>query len=98
MSAARLKQRRATWDRMAWHTSEHGSSFVNVRGFNVVVYSTRRGYGIKIEQRFGDKWHFGTERYHTRLAAQLAAFDDLLACEQRWGGNGRYDLTEGPRT
>jgi hypothetical protein len=84
--------RRRTWLQREWHTSESGNSYVNVRGFNVVVFGTRKGYGIKVEQRYGDRCQFGRRRFETRREAQIAAFDALLWAQDHWGGNGRYDL------
>ena len=56
---------------------------LNVRGFNVVVFGSRKGYGIKISQRFGDRCQFGRKRYAT-AAQPSAAFTALLWCEQTW--------------
>jgi hypothetical protein len=84
--------RRQTWARRAWRVSEHGNAFLNVRGFNIVVFGSRKGYGIKIQQRYGERLQFGKRRYETRIEAQAAAFDALVWAERAWGGNGRYDL------
>lgn len=81
--------RRLTWARKQWRTSEN---FVNVRGFNVTVFSSRKGYGIRISQRYGSRCQFGRRRFATRAAAQAAAFDALIWAERTWGGNGRYEL------
>jgi hypothetical protein len=64
---------------------------LNVRGYNIVVFGSRKGWGIKIEQRYGDRRQFGLKRYATRAEAQAAAFRALLWAEQAWAGNGRYD-------
>jgi hypothetical protein len=88
----RLAARRQSWASRTWQTSERGSSFVNVRGFNIVVFGSRKGYGISIRQRYGERSCFGKLRFETRVAAQAAAFEALLWAERTWGGNGRYDL------
>jgi hypothetical protein len=87
-----LVARRQNWSARAWRKSENGNSFVNVRGYNIVVFGGRRGWGIKIEQRYGSRWQFGKRRFETRAEAQAAAFDALLWAERAWGGNGRYQL------
>lgn len=91
----RIASRRETWPAKIWRASEHGNAFVNVRGFNIVVFGSRKGWGIRISQRYGDRQQFGKRRYETRLEAQAAAFDALLWAERTWRGNGRYDLPTG---
>ena len=91
-----LVTRRQTWSSKIWRASEHGNSFINVRGFNIVVFGSRKGWGIKIEQRYGERCQFGKLRFETRAEAQAVAFDALLWAEQTWGGNGRYDLPGSP--
>ena len=87
-----LVTRRQTWSSKIWRASEHGNSFINVRGFNIVVFGSRKGWGIKIEQRYGERCQFGKRRFETRVEAQAAAFDALLWAERTWHGSGRYDL------
>lgn len=88
-----IEQRRQTWSRRPWRQSERGNAFLNVRGFNVTVFASRKGYGIKIAQRYGQHLQFGKRRYATRVEAQAAAFDALVWAEGAWGGNGRYEIT-----
>jgi hypothetical protein len=88
----RIAVRRKSWAARPWRTSEHGNSFVNVRGFNIVVFGSRKGWGISITQRYGDRRQFGKLRFETRALAQAAAFEALIWAERTWGGNGRYDL------
>jgi hypothetical protein len=88
----RLAVRRAGWAGRQWHTSEHGNAYLNVRGFNLVVFGTRKGYGIRISQRYGERQQWGKQRFPTRVEAQAAAFEALIWAERTWGGNGRYDL------
>ena len=85
-----VEKRRANWAGRKWRTSEKGSSFTNVRGFNIVVFGSRKGYGITIKQRYGTKWQWGKRRYPTREEAKAAAFTALIWAEQAWGGNGRW--------
>lgn len=89
--------RRLHWPARQWRTSQNGNVFVNVRGFNLVVFGTRKGYGVKIEQRYGERCQWGKQRFRTRTEAQAAAFEALLWAERKWGGNGRYELNTGER-
>ena len=92
----RLAARRQSWTSRPWRASEHGNAFVNVRGFNIVVFGSRKGWGIRIQQRYGDRHQFGKRRFETRAEAQAAAFKALVWAERAWGGNGRYDLPGPP--
>jgi hypothetical protein len=85
-----LTTRRRNWPRKPWRTSENGNLFLNTRGFNIVVFGSRKGWGIKIEQRYGARCQFGRKRYAMRSDAQRASFDALIWAEQTWAGNGRY--------
>jgi hypothetical protein len=49
---ADLVARRRNLAARQWRRSERGSWFVNARGFNVVVFGSRKGWGIRIEQRY----------------------------------------------
>jgi hypothetical protein len=89
----KLAARRLNWSARTWRTSERGNSYVRVRGYCIVVFPTRKGWGVKVEQRLGDRrCQFGLKRYATRAEAQAAAFDALLWAERIWGGNGRYEV------
>ena len=92
--AKRLEARRQNWSGREWRTSERGSLFTNVRGFNVIVFGTRKGWGIRVAQRYGDRQQFGKQRFETAAEAKARAFDALIWAERAWGGNGRYDLRE----
>jgi hypothetical protein len=76
-----LDARRPAWERKQWRLSERGSWFVNVRGLNVTVFATRRGWGIKVEQRFA-----------TAAKAKAKAFEALVWAEQNWPGNSRHPV------
>ena len=88
-----LATRRQNWAARQWRRSERGSWFVNARGFNIVVFRSRKGWGIKIEQRYGTRCQFGRKRYAAAAEAKTRAFDALVWAERKWGGNGRYSLT-----
>jgi hypothetical protein len=89
-AAVAVEKRRQNWTTRQWRSSERGNSFTNVRGFNITVFGSRKGYGIKIEQRYGERCQFGKQRYATRAEACAAAFTALIWAEQAWGGNGRW--------
>lgn len=91
-----LAVRRQNWSAKVWRASEHGNAFVNARGYNIVVFGSRKGWGIRISQRNGDRQQFGKLRFATRIEAQAAAFEALLWAERTWHGSGRYDLPTQP--
>lgn len=64
--------RRTRWLTRKWKRSAKGNSFLNVEGYNLVVYPTRTNrWGYNIGSRFGPK------TYPTRDEAKLALFDDF---------------------
>lgn len=64
--------RRTRWLTRKWRTSAKGNSFLNVEGYNLVVYPTKTNrWGYKIGSQFGPK------TYLTRDEAKLALFDDF---------------------
>ncbi|MEI7038226.1 hypothetical protein [Fulvimonas yonginensis] len=66
--------RRARWLRRKWRVSAKGNSFLNLEGYNLVVYPTKAGsWGYKIGGRFGGR------TYPTSSEAKLALFDDFWA-------------------
>ena len=65
---------------------------MNVRGFNVVVFGSRKGYGIRIEQRYGTRCQFGKQRFKTAAEAKARAFEALIWAEQNWPGNSRHPV------
>jgi hypothetical protein len=86
-----LAVRRQNWSGRQWRTSENGNAFTNVRGFNIVVFGSRKGWGIKVEQRYGERLQFGKQRFETAAEAKARAFDALIWAERAWGGNGRWN-------
>ena len=59
-----LAARRLNWAARQWRRSERGNWFVNARGFNIVVFRSRKGWGIKVEQRYGSRCQFGQSATH----------------------------------
>lgn len=64
--------RRTRWLQRKWRMSAKGNSFLNLDGYNLVVYPTKTGrWGYKIGDRFG------SQTYPTNKEAKLALFDDF---------------------
>jgi len=64
--------RRARWLTRNWRRSRKGNSFLNLEGYNLVVYPTKTGrWGYRI----GERW--GSRTYPTEAEAKLALFDDF---------------------
>jgi hypothetical protein len=66
--------RRSKWLTRKWRHSAKGNAFLNVEGFNIVIFPSKRrpgtwGYKVGAE--------FGREGYPSETQAKLAAFDDL---------------------
>ena len=49
----------------------------------IVIFGSRKGWGIKVEQRYGTRCQFGK---------QAKAFDALAWAEQNWPGNSRHPV------
>lgn len=63
--------RRTRWLQRKWRVSAKGNGYLNVEGYNLVVYSKANRWGYKIGNRFGVK------TYPTADEAKLALFDDF---------------------
>ena len=69
--------RRTRWLQRQWRVSAKGNSFLNLEGYNLVVYPTKtQRWGYKIGDRFG------TRTFATVAEAKLALFDDFWAQTQ----------------
>lgn len=73
-------QRRRTWLTRNWRESAKGNEFLNVPGYNVVIFARGSGWTYRIGER--DTYEeteprFGPTAYRTKDAAKLAAFDAL---------------------
>jgi hypothetical protein len=79
-----LAIRRRNWSARQWRMSQRGNLFLNTGGFNIVIFASRKGWGIKVEQRYGSRLQFGHERYATCVDAQRAAFEALIWAERNW--------------
>ena len=75
----RISERRRNWLRRKWRVSRNGNEFLNVDGFNVVIFAQHDGFGAKIEHRESyDPAEWLEVPAPTVIAAKLAAFDRLM--------------------
>lgn len=66
--------RRSKWLTRQWRCSSKGNSFLNVEGYNIVVFPSKRRagfWGFKVGS------DFGSGEYQSETEAKLAAFDEL---------------------
>lgn len=69
--------RRARWLQRKWRVSAKGNSFLNLEGYNLVVYQKKTmRWGYKIGEKFS------SQTYLTADEAKLALFDDFWAKTQ----------------
>jgi hypothetical protein len=87
---ANAAKRRSNWLTRTWRESRAGNSYLNVRGYNVVVYRTQGGWSFRIskdnplagfiEGEENEEW-LSRRHYATEDAAKLGAFDKLTLIE-----------------
>jgi hypothetical protein len=77
--------RRSYWLRRKWRVSARGNQYLNVDGFNVVVYPRRdgQGQGWRLTHKATGITQFSARPYETEAAAKLAAFDVMHLQEQK---------------
>jgi hypothetical protein len=75
--------RRRKWLTRNWRISGKGNPYLNVDGYNVVVYSTGMGWGFRIVNRVTDKGVVSSKVLPTMDAAKLRAFDSMIWMQQR---------------
>lgn len=83
---ANAAKRRSNWLKRQWRESRNGNPFLNVRGYNVVVYPAQGGWSFRITKRnplaaysvdeVSETWP-SRRIYRTEDAAKLGAFDKL---------------------
>ena len=74
-------QRRKTWMKRTWRTSQKGNIFINTDGYNVTIFrqpNLRDGWGISVANRATGKSQFSRKKYSSEQAAKSAALDALL--------------------
>jgi hypothetical protein len=70
--------RKSKWLSRAWFLSRSGNEYLNVDGFNIVIYYQRGGYwSARIKHRETGYQKFSQRRYATAEQAKLAAFDAM---------------------
>ena len=69
--------RRRNWTRRKWRVSRNSNHFLNVNGFNIVVFPHDNHWAGRIENRQTGEVLFSKRRYLHANAAKLAAFDAM---------------------
>ena len=70
--------RRRRWLTRNWRLSQAGNDFLNVAGYNIVIYPKSPGYTYRIASRETEDSYFSPRVYRTSDVAKLAAFDRLV--------------------
>lgn len=84
-NSAKKKQR---WLSRKWRTSAKGNSYINVDGFNIVVFKrTNKIWGGKITDKRTGHFIISQRTYTTEKQAKLATFDakTFLKDKHGWG-------------
>jgi hypothetical protein len=74
----RLQSRRKKWLTRTWRVSAAGNDYLNVDGFNVVVFPKGDHWGARVRERSSGRERTLPRRYETKDAAKLAALDVML--------------------
>ena len=73
-----LHARRCHWCQRDWRISSNGNPYLNLNGYNIVVFPKGDGFNWRIAR--GDKCiRFGDGPYASEDAAKLRLFDYLAA-------------------
>jgi hypothetical protein len=72
------RQRRARWLSRTWRCSQRGNEFLNVSGFNVVVFRAGGGWCARVAHR-NYEWSHQLAPRGTAAEAKLAALDVMVA-------------------
>lgn len=75
--------RRQKWLTRDWRLSRNGNPFLNVEGYNVVVYPARQGWGFRVSNRSTDVSVTARCLLNSMDAAKLRAFDAILWMKER---------------
>lgn len=71
--------RRKRWLTRDWRLSAKNNEYLNVDGYNIVVYGSWNGFHFRVAERLGDRKWISRKPYATADAAKLAAFDNFIA-------------------
>lgn len=74
----RRQSRRSRWLTRKWRVSSKGNDYLNVDGFNVVVYPIGKRWCGRIERRDTGRQRRLPDRYDTPEAAKLAAYETMM--------------------
>jgi hypothetical protein len=75
--------RRRKWLSRNWRVSRNGNPFLNVDGYNIVVYPAGQGWGFRIVNRVTDQEIVSRKVLATMDAAKLRSFDAMIWMKQR---------------
>jgi len=75
--------RRRKWLTRYWRFSRNGNPFLNVEGYNVVVYPAGQGWGFRVSKRTTDQSVVSRRQLDSMDAAKLRAFDAMSWMKQR---------------
>ncbi|MBI4968150.1 MAG: hypothetical protein HZC25_08550 [Rhodospirillales bacterium] len=68
--------RRARWTSRSWKVSRQGNKYLNLEGFNLVIFQRGSGWGFKIEPIRG-RAEFSSSVYRSEQEAMRALFDQF---------------------
>lgn len=75
--------RRRKWLTRDWRVSRNGNPFLNVDGYNVVVYPAGQGWGFRVSNRATDKSVVSRRVLATMDVARLRSFDAMTWMKER---------------
>ena len=73
--------RRARWLAREWNRSRAGNQYLNVDGFNVVVFRVGGGWSARLSLRGEDEESHKLRTFATEEQVKLATFDALIAAK-----------------
>jgi hypothetical protein len=76
-------KRRRHWTKRKWRTSAAGNAYLNVDGFNIVVFRQGNAFSARIEHRASERQWFLKQSCETEKAAALAAFDAMFGIKKQ---------------
>jgi len=71
-------QRRKNWLRRVWKISKSGNEYINVDGFNIVIFYKFGKWNYIMKRISTNESEFSKRKYKTADEAKLAAFDYLI--------------------
>ncbi len=76
-------ERRKKWLSRRWRRSAKGNAYLNVQGYNITIYRRGDAWSGRILNRETGHEIRARRHYPTEDAAKLAAFDGLMAIQER---------------